>query len=106
MLHRQGDLCHAVYLIGSLRDYVASLQDDFGNFECDARKHHLTVSQHYKVDTHTHRETHTDTDTPYRGTETEESSDSDCERSSPDKFTATVCTADMLRDWVFFHLSP
>lgn len=49
------DLCNAVNLISSLRDYVANLRDDFDNFESVAKNISPTVSQQYKVDTQRHR---------------------------------------------------
>ena len=46
------DLCNAVSLVNSLRDYVASLREDFDKFENDAKNMSPSLSglQVYKVD--------------------------------------------------------
>lgn len=49
------DVCNAVNLVSSLRDYVASLRDDFDNFEGDAKNMSPTMSQHYRADAQRHR---------------------------------------------------
>jgi len=45
------DLCKAVDLVGSLRDYIGGLRDQFDRFESQAKELSPTVSQVYRVST-------------------------------------------------------
>lgn len=45
------DLCNAVDLVRSLREYVSGLRDQFDSFETAARNMSLIVSHEYKADT-------------------------------------------------------
>ncbi|KAK1888327.1 General transcription factor II-I repeat domain containing protein 2 [Dissostichus eleginoides] len=45
------DLCNAVDLVRSLREYVAGLRDQFDNFETAAKNMSPTVSEEYRADT-------------------------------------------------------
>lgn len=75
------DLCNAVSLVSSLRDYVASLREYFDKFESDAKNMSPSLSQVYKVDTQRHRK------------RKKQSSEPDYERSGCDKFKTTVFIA-------------
>ncbi|XDV19134.1 hypothetical protein PO909_024682, partial [Leuciscus waleckii] len=78
------DLCNAVSLVSSLRDYVASLREDFDKFESDAKNMSPSLSQDYKVDTQRHRK---------RKKQADESSEPDYVRSGREKFKTAVFIA-------------
>lgn len=77
------DLCSAVSLVRSLREYIAGLRDQFESFETAAKNMSPTVSEVYKADTQRVRK---------RKKQPDESSEPDCQLSGRDKFSTSVFT--------------
>ncbi|KAK7162483.1 hypothetical protein R3I93_006713 [Phoxinus phoxinus] len=75
------DLCNAVYLVRSLREYVASLRDQFDSFETAARNMSHNVSHEYKADTQRKKK---------RKRQADESSEPECELSGRKHFCTSV----------------
>ncbi|CAM4446998.1 unnamed protein product [Leuciscus chuanchicus] len=75
------DLCNAVDLVRSLREYVASLRDQFDSFETAARNMSPNVSHEYKADTQRKKE---------RKRQADESSEPECELSGRKRFCTSV----------------
>lgn len=75
------DLCTAVDLVGSLREYIGGLRDQFDRFESQAKKLSPTVSQAYRV---TGRRSKTPK--PFFG----ESATSEVDLSAQQKFSTSV----------------
>ena len=75
------DLCNAVDLVRSLRNYVAGLRDEFDSFESLAKNMSPTVSEEYKVDTQRKRK---------RKRQVDESSEPECELSGREHFCTSV----------------
>ena len=73
------DLCNAVDLVRSLRDYVAGLRDQFDSFETAAKNMSPTVSEEYKADTQRKRKRQVD-----------ESPEPECELSGRGRFCTSV----------------
>lgn len=75
------DLCNAVDLVRSLRDYVTGLRDEFDIFEAQARAMSPTVSATYKQDTQRQRK---------RKTQVGESATHEAHLSGKEKFSSGV----------------
>uniref|UniRef100_A0A8P4KM64 Zinc finger MYM-type protein 1 n=1 Tax=Dicentrarchus labrax TaxID=13489 RepID=A0A8P4KM64_DICLA len=83
------DLCNAVDLVRSLREYVAGLRDEFDSFETAARIMSPIVSNEYKADTQRKKK---------RKRQADESSEPECELSGRKRFCTSVyiCMIDRL----------
>lgn len=83
------DLCNAVDLVRSLREYVVGLRDQFDSFETAAKNMSPTVSDEYKADTQRKRK---------RKRQADESSEPECELSGRRRFCTSVyiCVIDRL----------
>ena len=83
------DLCNAVDLVRSLREYVAGLRDQFDTFETAARNMSPTMSHEYKADTQRKKK---------RKRQADESSEPECELSGRRRFHTSVyiCVIDRL----------
>uniref|UniRef100_A0A8P4KG01 TTF-type domain-containing protein n=1 Tax=Dicentrarchus labrax TaxID=13489 RepID=A0A8P4KG01_DICLA len=83
------DLCNAVDLVRSLREYVAGLRDQFDSFETAARNMSPIVSHEYKADTKRKKK---------RKRQADESSEPECELSGHKRFCTSVyiCIIDRL----------
>ncbi|KAI4808568.1 hypothetical protein KUCAC02_000625 [Chaenocephalus aceratus] len=75
------DLCNAVDLVGSLREYVAGLRNQFDNFETAAKNMSPTVSDEYRADTQQKRK---------RKSQADDSSEPECELSGHSRFRTSV----------------
>ncbi|KAF3842706.1 hypothetical protein F7725_001555 [Dissostichus mawsoni] len=75
------DLCNAVDLVRSLREYVAGLRDQFDNFETAAKNMSPTVSEEYRADTQRKRK---------RKSQADDSSEPECELSGRSRFRTSV----------------
>ncbi|CAM4509097.1 unnamed protein product [Leuciscus chuanchicus] len=75
------DLCNAVDLVRSLRDYVSGLRDQFDSFETAARNMSPIVSHEYKSDTQRKKK---------RKRQADESSEPECELSGRKRFCTSV----------------
>ncbi|KAI4823366.1 hypothetical protein KUCAC02_011954 [Chaenocephalus aceratus] len=75
------DLCNAVDLVRSLREYVAGLRDQFDNFETAAKNMSPTVSDEYRTDTQRKRK---------RKSQADDSSEPECELSGRSRFRTSV----------------
>ncbi|KAI4817932.1 hypothetical protein KUCAC02_011304 [Chaenocephalus aceratus] len=75
------DLCNAVDLVRSLREYVAGLRDQFDNFVTAAKNMSPTVSDEYRADTQRKRKRKSQADDP---------SEPECELSGRSRFRTSV----------------